>query len=225
MALGMSSVMKGETETARELLEAALSLYVAEQDIWGQGVVNTFLGMVASDPSRAAAHFGKAADLLRPSRDATLLPVALIGQAGVLVEREPARALEILAAATGIRSRVGGEFAPFYRALLEQIRAQAEAALGDDANRAWARGVRLGFDDALAAAFGAATPRPDAPAGLSAREREVAKLVAEGLSNKAIASHLHLSVRTVESHVRHALQKVGLENRTQLATWARERLQ
>jgi DNA-binding NarL/FixJ family response regulator len=59
---------------------------------------------------------------------------------------------------------------------------------------------------------------------LSARELEVAGLVAEGLSNKAIAARLYLSVRTVESHVRHALAKVGLQNRTQLATWARERV-
>jgi DNA-binding NarL/FixJ family response regulator len=60
---------------------------------------------------------------------------------------------------------------------------------------------------------------------LSAREVEVANLVAAGLSNKAIAARLHLSVRTVESHVRHALAKVSLDNRTQLATWARERIQ
>ena len=44
--------------------------------------------------------------------------------------------------------------------------------------------------------------------------------MAEGLSNKAIASRLQLSVRTVESHVRHALTKLALDNRTQLATWA-----
>jgi len=54
---------------------------------------------------------------------------------------------------------------------------------------------------------------------------EVAGLVAEGLANKAIAARLHLSVRTVESHVRHALAKTRLENRTQIATWARERIQ
>jgi DNA-binding NarL/FixJ family response regulator len=53
----------------------------------------------------------------------------------------------------------------------------------------------------------------------------VAALVAEGLTNKAIAARLHLSVRTVESHVRHVLGKVGLDNRTQLATWAREQAQ
>lgn len=64
-----------------------------------------------------------------------------------------------------------------------------------------------------------------APGGLSGRELEVAGLVAEGLSNKAIASRLHLSVRTVESHVRHVLAKVGIDNRTQLATWARQRIQ
>jgi DNA-binding NarL/FixJ family response regulator len=62
-------------------------------------------------------------------------------------------------------------------------------------------------------------------AGLSASEVKVARLVARGLPNKAIAAELHVSVRTVESHVRHALAKTGLENRTQLATWARERVQ
>ena len=48
------------------------------------------------------------------------------------------------------------------------------------------------------------------------------RLVADGLANKAIAAELHLSVRTVESHVRHVLAKAGLSNRTQLAKWARE---
>jgi DNA-binding NarL/FixJ family response regulator len=40
-----------------------------------------------------------------------------------------------------------------------------------------------------------------------------------------IAAHLHLSVRTVEATSAHVLAKTGLENRTQLATWARERIQ
>ena len=61
----------------------------------------------------------------------------------------------------------------------------------------------------------------DDSAAMSAR----CTLVAEGLSNKAIAARLHLSVRTVESHVRHVLGKLGLDNRTQLATWALERTQ
>jgi DNA-binding NarL/FixJ family response regulator len=83
--------------------------------------------------------------------------------------------------------------------------------------------ARLGLDETVALAFGARQARAASPAGLSAREREVADLVSEGLVNKEIAARLHLSVRTVESHVRHALAKLGLENRTQLAAWTRKR--
>lgn len=61
-------------------------------------------------------------------------------------------------------------------------------------------------------------------AGLTERESQVARLVADGKTNKEIGRHLHLSVRTVESHIRSALMKLSLSNRIQLATWARDRL-
>jgi DNA-binding NarL/FixJ family response regulator len=51
---------------------------------------------------------------------------------------------------------------------------------------------------------------------LNPREREVADLVVEGLTNHEIAGRLYLSERTVESHVRSALMKVGARNRAQL---------
>jgi non-specific serine/threonine protein kinase len=225
--LAMTHLMAGDNATARELLDAALAMYADADDGWGQGQCHTFLGVIAdsaADPVRAASHFRKAVDFLRPTRDATLLPVALIGQSGVLVRSDPAAAVKVAAAATAIRARVGGEFAPFYRALLARVRAAGAAALGADAEWLEAEGARLSLGDAVALAFGAARTRAAAPAGVSAREAEVAGLVAEGLSNKAIAARLHLSVRTVESHVRHMLAKLGLDNRTQLATWARERI-
>ncbi|GHE77372.1 hypothetical protein GCM10017786_03440 [Amycolatopsis deserti] len=56
---------------------------------------------------------------------------------------------------------------------------------------------------------------------LTAREREIAGLLAAALSNRAIAERLVLSERTVESHVRSILTKLGLANRTQIAEWAR----
>jgi non-specific serine/threonine protein kinase len=108
---------------------------------------------------------------------------------------------------------------------MQRRRAGCEAALGTDADRIWAEGSRLGIDEAIALAFGASRLRAPAPAGLSSRELEVVRLVADGRTNKAIATQLHLSVRTVESHVRHVLAKAGLSNRTQLARWAREHSQ
>jgi DNA-binding NarL/FixJ family response regulator len=57
------------------------------------------------------------------------------------------------------------------------------------------------------------------PGPLTRREREVATLVAQGLSNRDVAAALHLSERTVESHVQHILDKLALRNRTQIASW------
>ena len=57
---------------------------------------------------------------------------------------------------------------------------------------------------------------------LTRREREVAALVARGLTNRQIASELHLSERTVENHVSKILRKLGLASRARVATWATE---
>jgi DNA-binding CsgD family transcriptional regulator len=59
--------------------------------------------------------------------------------------------------------------------------------------------------------------------GLTAREREVAALLAQGLSNKAIADKLVLSERTVEKHVENVMGKLGFTSRAQAAVWAAEK--
>jgi DNA-binding CsgD family transcriptional regulator len=70
----------------------------------------------------------------------------------------------------------------------------------------------------------AASLRGDAPGPLTSREREVAGYVAQGLTNKQLAALMHISERTAESHVQHILGKLGLANRTHIATWARDGL-
>jgi len=91
-----------------------------------------------------------------------------------------------------------------------------------------ARGQALSRGRAAAAAHDGTVPasRParavtgaQDPFELSARELEVARLVADGLSNPAIASALFISVPTVKTHVSHILAKLGLDSRVQLASW------
>ncbi|MEQ7123072.1 LuxR C-terminal-related transcriptional regulator [Actinopolymorpha sp. B11F2] len=65
-----------------------------------------------------------------------------------------------------------------------------------------------------------ASRRPAAPAALTRREREVAALVAEGMTNKEIASRLVISRRTAEAHIENILTKFGFNCRAQIAAWA-----
>ena len=58
---------------------------------------------------------------------------------------------------------------------------------------------------------------------LTVREREIAALVAEGLSNRGVAQRLVISERTAQNHVQHILGKLGLANRTQIAAWVAHR--
>ncbi len=228
-ALGLIELQAGDPDRARELVEEALEIQRATGDLWSQGQCQTYLGMIAEDggfdPSRATAHYREAVEALRPFHPGPLLPIALALQGGIVGRRDPRRGLKVIAAASAMRARAGGEFAPLFKKRADRGRSGAEAALGDEAAAVWAAGSGLGVDEAIGLAFGTATARVPRPASLTDREWEIVLLVADGHPNKAIASKLHLSVRTVESHVRHALAKAGLENRTQLATWARERTQ
>jgi DNA-binding NarL/FixJ family response regulator len=55
---------------------------------------------------------------------------------------------------------------------------------------------------------------------LSARELEVARLVADGLTNRQIAERLVISERTAQNHVQHILTKLGFTSRSQIAAWS-----
>jgi DNA-binding NarL/FixJ family response regulator len=64
------------------------------------------------------------------------------------------------------------------------------------------------------------SPPSSTSALLTLRERQIVALVGEGLSNRAIATHLGLSVRTVEGHMSRVFAKVGLATRTELVRLA-----
>jgi DNA-binding CsgD family transcriptional regulator len=89
----------------------------------------------------------------------------------------------------------------------EAARARAARPLLDEAERLLGR-VRVR----------ATTAEPWAP--LTAREFEVARLIADGLTNAEIAAQLSLAPKTVTAHVEHILAKLGAARRAEVAAWA-----
>jgi DNA-binding NarL/FixJ family response regulator len=98
---------------------------------------------------------------------------------------------------------------------------------------AWEAGRNMPIEQALDLAL-AATEAPAAQsngppersaqqvAELSPREREVAALLAQGLSNRQIAQRLVVTERTVGAHIEHILDKTGFASRHQVGAWADE---
>ncbi|MCA1843503.1 MAG: helix-turn-helix transcriptional regulator, partial [Actinobacteria bacterium] len=208
-----------------EKLRRALQMAGELGDSWGQGYANMMLGLCAADlghASQAEAH-GQAA--LRAPALGPLLGVPLQAMAHGAVERDPGRAMRLLGAAAGHFARSATTPPPFLQQRSDATREHAGRLLGlDAACRAYEEGRSMTTDEALVyARSGSAGPRPQGP--LTRREAQVAALVALGHTNREIAAVLHLSVRTVESHVDHSLSKLGLRNRTQLAGWAAENLE
>jgi DNA-binding NarL/FixJ family response regulator len=96
---------------------------------------------------------------------------------------------------------------------------EAEFAAGRQLTRAAA--IKLALGEPADPETTAHDPSSQSP--LSAREAEIASLVAEGLDNKQVASRLFVSERTVDSHIRHILTKLGGSSRAQIATWVTAR--
>jgi predicted ATPase/DNA-binding CsgD family transcriptional regulator len=135
-------------------------------------------------------------------------------------------AAQLLGAAETMRTRVGANVMPFLAPSLAQAEESAAAKLGATRFKAeFEAGKLLDRDAALGLALGrpahgAAAAPDNAGAGLlGKREADVARLVADGLTNKQIGTRLFISERTVDSHVRSILNKLGFSSRAQIAAW------
>jgi DNA-binding CsgD family transcriptional regulator len=120
----------------------------------------------------------------------------------------------------GAGAKIVGPHAPFQT----QAKEAAIQALGAAKFEAELEaGKRLSRDAAVRLALGESDQRPVAASfgadasPLAKREAEVAALVADGLSNKQIAARLFISERTVDSHIGHILNKLGVNSRSQIA--------
>ena len=132
--------------------------------------------------------------------------------------REAAR---LFGAADAIRQRGGLVRFKIFDAFFEFSVAALRDALGEkDFESAWAEGAALSTDEAIAYAQRRRGERKRPASGwasLTPTERDVVRLVSEGLANNDIATRLFVSPRTVQTHLTHVYTKLGLTSRVQLA--------
>jgi predicted ATPase/DNA-binding NarL/FixJ family response regulator len=208
-----------------ELAESSGNLWAQAHAHWGLAVVSWLLGDVQEAGARASAG-------LRTGRhvdDRIAVAQCLEALAWVAAsQKKSARAMTLLGAADSIRAAILAMRAGALSAHHDAALRPALAFLpGAERQEAYAKGAAMQPAEAVAYALGelpAAGPRGAGTSErrhrLTRREREVAMLVAQGLSNGQIASTLVISPRTAETHVQHIMTKLGFSTRAQIAAWS-----
>ena len=145
-----------------------------------------------------------------------------------IAEGDHRRATTLLGGADALwRIAAGKEYEPLLAAQADAA-AAARGRLGQRGyDAAFGAGQAMSRDELIGYSLGLAEPpaparRPavaEQPGGLSRREMEVARLVADGTSNAAVATQLFISERTVESHVANIFNKLGIDSRVAIARW------
>jgi predicted ATPase/DNA-binding CsgD family transcriptional regulator len=242
--LGVAALERNDFDKAQLLLDESLSRYRETNGEWAIPQILQPLGACALGKGhrrQAASLLAESLVLIRdgwaPSfpgirKDTFYLQTAarcLMTLAQLAVDMGQAElALRLYGAAGVMFQRRGFMVTPYMQDRFDRAIAPTRATLSEaEFGAACAAGRALGPEAActMALDFGRsvvdATPEhPPNHLGLSRREMEVLRLLAEGLSNRDIAQNLSLSDRTVENHVLHILTKLQVGSRTAAATYA-----
>jgi non-specific serine/threonine protein kinase len=233
--LAMLVYSQGDLGRAEKLTEEAVALC---RELGNTGAVAFglnnlgWIALLQDDP-------GRAADLYRESLtlawDTAMNPIVhhdLEGFACLAgAQGEAQRAARLWGAAQALHEAKGIPRDPDFLAEAEARISVVRSGMGEEAwEEAWRKGRAMTLDEAVEYALSegdssmiasrtpeqtsATAPRPSP---LTRREREVAKLVARGLTNRQIAEGLVLSERTVENHVSNILKKLKLSSRSEVA--------
>ena len=227
----------GELARASQLAQESLAR-LKEMDARWDIVMGLFvLGRVEAqqgDLRAAHSHYVESLALSRELGEKFSRPLNLEGLAGVVAaEGEFRWAAQLWGAAEALREEIAMPFFPALRADYEQAVAAARTRLGERAfAAAWAAGRRMTPEQASVVPHQASLselvpealhpPQPPAPTDLTAREMEVLRLVARGLSNVQIAEELVVSLLTVKAHLRSIYSKLGVTSRSAATRYALE---
>ena len=239
MLLAISGLLRNDPERAischrssERITRPVGETWVRAWSLWAAGLAEWLRGDVGS----ARQLLGECLRLELLMSETLGIGAAFEAVAWVLADTEPERAAMLMGAAQNEWDRVGAAVYALpgldarHREALQAVRAR----LGDSgADRAWSRGRSLERAQVVALCSEATPSVPAVPVAevkveetkdvLTPRERQIADLIHQGLSNREIAETLVISRRTAEAHVEHILTKLGFTSRLQVATWVADR--
>jgi predicted ATPase/DNA-binding CsgD family transcriptional regulator len=232
--LGQLFMIKGQLERSATLLEESQELL---RKLGDKLTLSTTLRDLAEtislqgDDARAADVYRESLTLAMEVGSKATVAGCLEGLANVaLTDGQPARAARVWGAAATVRDAIGLRSSPGEHPDHENQLATARSQLDEGAwEAAWSEGRAMTPEEAVEYASEPQpihqkppSSKPSYPAGLSARETEVLRLVAEGLTNPRIAQDLFISPRTVERHMNSIYHKTGVSSRVAAARFASE---
>jgi predicted ATPase/DNA-binding CsgD family transcriptional regulator len=245
---GQLAFHQGDSDVAHELAQEGMRLFKEIADRQGIAMACILLARVAAfrgDATVARGLYEEGLTNARETRHAWLMAACLEGLASIVAAQEeegihavdgsPGEqaclwAAQLWGAAEELREAVGVPIPFVERADYERLVAGVRTRLGGQAfATAWAQGRTMTPEQALAAqgrvalsppTRPAAPPISTYPAGLTAREVQVLRLVARGQTNSEIAEELGLSQKTIAHHLTHIFNKTSSENRASAAAFA-----
>jgi predicted ATPase/DNA-binding CsgD family transcriptional regulator len=233
--LGEVAVRLGEYDRAISLLERGLELNRLRGDKWGTGTLLGSLGWVAlcqRDFKRMREILGESLSVRIEISDKGGIAWCLEKLAEAKFEQSQFQdAAKLFGHAESVRRPIGSVIDPADQPDYTRIISGLRSALGEDALAAlWAEGAAMDLEQIIDVALAETEPEvaitlteKEGFGGLTARERQVASLIAQGKSNREIAEAMTVGVKTVETYVTRILNKLGFDSRVQIATWAVEK--
>jgi predicted ATPase/DNA-binding SARP family transcriptional activator/DNA-binding CsgD family transcriptional regulator len=239
ISMGYQYLLEGDPERATALNEEAAELYRGRGRKGDLQIVLDNLGwstLIKGDHQRSEPLFTESLLLCKDLGDTITGSESIEGLAcAAVTDREVERAARLFGAAQALREAAGYQLATRARSLREPYLTAARSQVSEAVwTTVWESGRSMTFEEAVGYALAKAETRPSAlpepeqtpvsePTGaLTRREKEIAALVAQGLTNRQIASRLMLSEHTVATHIRNTLKKLGLHSRTQIAVYFTE---
>jgi predicted ATPase/DNA-binding CsgD family transcriptional regulator len=234
--LGLVTFLQGDVARARSLLEESLVFF---KEVGERGRIAEVLGSQGLI-SLSQGDYTAARALMEEGLKISLeldykwdINECLEGLASVVAAQgEPVRAVWFMSAAHALRETIGRPLPSLLQAIHEFTIASVRTQLGEQAfDAAWAEGCTMTPEQVLAAPEPKIMPSQTSPPenvpipyhdGLTSREMDVLRLLAQGLTSAQIAEQLVIGVVTVNFHVRSIYSKLGVTSRAAATRYAWE---